>query len=224
MNEIIAKLRDKLKAAQKIELRAIENAQQSFGERERAEFFAAHQALLNAERDLARASNQEFAEPIDFPVEWDIGAPLPFLLQNESHVYLTFYVKEVDPDWNGTYVRVVDAGTKEFSDLALISFENCISTRFGAPNDEVHEGHPLEGKGLESYTAQVVRNSRWIDEIRQINSVHSCYNPESWKRLKHYIFWFHDSTFECIAESFDIKIQKTNMQDLLMKINSELLK
>ena len=224
MNDIVGKLKENLESAQKKESVAIENAQKSFGENERADYFNAHQELLAAERNLARALDQEFAEPLDFPVQWDTGAPLPFLLQNEYKSFLTFYVKEVDPNWDGSYVNVVDPGSENNVNLALVTFSCCTSTKFGSPNDEVLDGHPLEGKGLDSYTAQVVRNSKWIKELQKINSVHSCYNPESWSSLNHYIFWFHDSTFECVAESYKVEVYNTNMQKLLTQIGSELLK
>ena len=41
------------------------------------EFQAAHDAVLDAERALAAARREPHAVPIDFPVQWDIGAPLP---------------------------------------------------------------------------------------------------------------------------------------------------
>lgn len=75
-----------------------------------------------------------------------------------------------------------------------------VSAKLGSPNDEVFHGHPLAGKGLEGYTAQLVRNSRWLSELQQINSVHAGYRPEAWQKRNHYVFWFHDTTFECIAE------------------------
>jgi hypothetical protein len=34
--------------------------------------------------------------------------------------------------------------------LVLVEFDLCISARPGAPNDEVFEGHPLNGRGLEA--------------------------------------------------------------------------
>jgi hypothetical protein len=32
--------------------------------------------------------------------------------------------------------------------------------------------------------------------------VHEHHNPEGFARLNHYVFAFHDSTFECVARSF----------------------
>lgn len=39
------------------------------------EFAAAQEALLEAERALAAAQNEPYAVPIEFPVQWDTGAP-----------------------------------------------------------------------------------------------------------------------------------------------------
>lgn len=163
---------------------------------EMEEYRAAQAALLVAERELAESKGEEHAVPIDFPVQWDAGAPLPQLLVNDSRALLIFLVTE-----RGS--------------LALVEFSRCVSAKLGSPNDEVFRGHPLAGKGLEGYTAQLVRNSRWLAEIEQINSVHAGYRPEAWKKRNHYVLWFHDTTFECIAEGFAVEVRECSMSELL---------
>ena len=46
------------------------------------------EGLYEAERALAAAKGEPYAVPIDFPVAWDFGAPLPHLLQNDSRAIL----------------------------------------------------------------------------------------------------------------------------------------
>lgn len=174
--------------------------------------------MLEAERRLAAARNEEYAEPIAFPVAWDVGAPLPHLLMNDYRAFLSFYTRVVDPNWDGTYVTVKDPGGATTESLALVEFERCIAAKLGAPNDEVFAGHPLYGKGADSYTAQRVRNSRWLAEIEKIESVHRQYRPETWRTLEHYIFWFHDTTFECIAKSFEVERRACSMTELLAEM------
>jgi hypothetical protein len=65
--------------------------------------------------------------------------------------------------------------------------------------------------------------SPWIKELEAINSVHSCYRPESWSNLNHYIFGFHDSTFECVAESFLVEARATTLAGLLTEICGKLI-
>ena len=177
------------------------------------EYRLAREALLSAERELAEATSEEHALPLDFPVEWDTGAPLPHLLVNDHRALLIFLVKTIDPNWDGTYVTVKDPGSDQLESLALVEFRHCLSARLGGPNDEVLHGHPL--KGLEPYTAQLVRNSRWLAELERINSVHEQYRPADWQKYNHYVFWFHDSTFECIAESFALGLHRCSIPDLL---------
>ena len=61
-------------------------------------------------------------------------------------------------------------------------------------------------------------NSSWLKEMERINSDHRMYQPESWHDLNHYIFWFHDSTFECIARSFQVETHRMSMKDLLSRM------
>jgi hypothetical protein len=45
------------------------------------EFRAARDAVLQAERNLAAPKGEPYAVPVHFPVSWDTGARLPYLLQ-----------------------------------------------------------------------------------------------------------------------------------------------
>src|SRR6187402_3266008 len=101
------------------------------------EYRAAQAALLAAERALAAFKNEEHAVPLDFPVRWDIGAPLPQLLVNDYRAFLIFFVKTVDPRWDGTYVTIKHPGSEQRESLALVALERCISAKLGSPNDEV---------------------------------------------------------------------------------------
>jgi hypothetical protein len=74
--------------------------------------------------------------------------------------------------------------------------------KLGGPNDEAIAGHPLHGKGLRTYAAHQVVNSRWITEEERVNSVHPHHRSAWHDRLNHYVFCVHDSTFECLAEGY----------------------
>ncbi len=151
----------------------------------------------------------------DFPVRWNTGAPLPHLIRNDHRTFLAFLVRVPDPGWDGSYVTIKSPADTTAEPLALVEFQGCISAKLGAPNDEVFDGHPLQGRGLEAYTAQIVLNSPWLAELERINSVHQGYRPQSWKSLSHYVFWFHDSTFECVAQSYSVEVFQESFSALL---------
>jgi hypothetical protein len=187
------------------------------------EFHAAHAEVLRLERALAESRNEPYAVPCNFPVKWDVGAPLPFLLCNDYRTFLTFYVREVDPNWDGTYVNVRDPASTEAGSLCLVMFKNCASAKLGHPNDEAQCGHPLAGRGLEGYTAQIVKNTPWLKEVAKTNSAHPYDSPDTWTSLNHYVFWFHDSTFECLAESYEVEVTSETMPELLNRVQKKLL-
>lgn len=190
-------------------------------EREWEEYESAYAAVLSLERALASAKGEEYAIPLDFPIRWDIGAPLPHVLMSDSRTLLAFYIRVSDSNCNSATVK--PSGGESVEPLALVEFYGCISAKMGSPNDEVFGGHPLSGKGLDAYTAQIVQNSRWIAELEAINRIHEYYNPDNWRKLKHYIFWFHDSTFECVAKSYNVEIFHGSMSDLLARACKRLL-
>lgn len=145
---------------------------------------AAYEQLLNAERRLAAAEGRPYAALCDCPISWDVGAPLPTLLQSDQSADLFFLLP--DDDERVGHVR----------------FERLLSSLFGAPNDETFEGHPLHGSGFEPYRAMRVVNSPWIAQLERMNSVHHFHDPVAYAAMKHFIFPFHDTTFECVARSF----------------------
>lgn len=184
---------------------------------EMGEYHAAREAELQAERVLAAAKGEEYAVEIDMPA-WETGAPLPHLLQTNNKTFLIFILRGGDANWEVTSEDVIRAGgPPEW--LAVVTFERCICTKMGTPNDEVFHGHPLYGKGFEGYTAMTVENSRWIKQLEAINAVHHCYKPELWRELKHYILPFHDCTFECVARGFTVEKHLKGFPQLLWELS-----
>lgn len=183
---------------------------------EPAEFHAAHHAVMKAERALAAARKEAYDVPLEFPVQWDTGAPLPHLVQNDLQTFLIFLLADTQSAAEGTSVDVV--GPRDASSLAIVEFKGCVSAKMGSPNDEVFRGHPLYGKGFEGYRPLQVMNSRWTRELETINSVHQYYDPKHWEELSHFIFGFHDCTFECVARSFVVEQSATSISDALASI------
>jgi hypothetical protein len=155
--------------------------------------------LAHAQRQLAASRNQQWAEPIDFGVRWDYGAPQPHLVSNGSKAVLVCHAAFVDPNWDGTYTTVVSPSDPTPTDLLEFTFMGCHAVKFGGPNDEVR--HPLEESGLEGYEAHLIHNSQWIAEEEAINSVHPFHQGGWHERLNHYFFVFHDDMFEALADS-----------------------
>lgn len=195
--------------------RAVKHARrrlaQDYGSRE------AWGTLHEAERQLAAARHQAWAEPLDFGVTWDAGAPLPHLLSNGSTAVLVCHAAVVDPDWDGTYVTVVSPSDQTPAQMLEFTFVGCQAVRFGGPNDEALHGQPLYGRGLEGYGPHLVHNSEWIAELEAINSVHEHHRGGWHERLNHYFFVFHDEMFEAIAPSVDVRSLQATMAECLSR-------
>lgn len=145
---------------------------------------AAYERLLDAERRLAAAEGRPYAVLCDCPASWDVGAPLPTLLQSDKICTLFFLLPDDDKR------------------VGRIRFQRLSSSLFGAPNDETFQGHPLHGSGFQPYRAMQVVNSPWVAQLERMNSVHPYHDPSAYGAARHFIFPFHDATFECVAQSF----------------------
>jgi hypothetical protein len=135
------------------------------------------------------AEQGPYAVAIEFPLLWDAGAPLPTLLQCDQQTFLLFQLAQ-------------DRG------IGRIEFDGCFATSFGSPGEETFSGHPLYGRGFEAYRAMQVIHSPWIARLQKIDSVHRHHDPSTYRALRHFIFPFHDTMFECVARSF--RVEKVN--------------
>jgi hypothetical protein len=138
-----------------------------------------------------------------------VGAPVPIVLANERRVILAYLIQEKRPIWEMSKEQL--AATQDFrEEIAMIRFDLCTSHMWGLPNDEVLHGHPLAARGLSCYGGFKVENSSWIRALERMNSVHRLHDPARFWRKQHLILTFHDSTFECVCERFDVKIIRGN--------------
>ncbi len=90
-------------------------------------------------------------------------------------------------------------GANPGEDLVAVKFDSPRAHDLGGPNDEALHGHPLFERGLDAYGIYEVLGSSWIRAMERMNSVHPRHRPERFASLRHFIFTFHDVTFECVA-------------------------
>ena len=145
----------------------------------------------------------------------DIGAPLPIVLSDER-VTLLGYASQ-----GGRLLDVTDT-TSFVEELALVQFQFRKSYMFGYPNDEAFSGHPLASRGLGPYGVFEIQYSSWIRQLEKMNEVHPLHRGGYLQRLKHYVFAFHDSTFECVARSFEVSMLRGSFESLLLEMNKRL--
>ncbi|MGA1842991.1 MAG: hypothetical protein ACMUIS_00325 [bacterium] len=138
----------------------------------------------------------------------------PVLLQTDYSTFLTFNaMKDTDkPFPDGGYYKE-EAGT------AIVELIGCQITKFGYPNDEAWAGIPRT-KGL-SYGIYEVINSKWIRELAGLNR-YSFPDSGEWDS-RHFLFLFHDSCFECIADDLKIEISKEKYEDIFAKLSYRVL-
>ncbi|MCP3929775.1 MAG: hypothetical protein GY705_11815 [Bacteroidetes bacterium] len=154
---------------------------------------------------------------IDWEPLWSTGAPMPQVFSDGGNIYLIYLIHEPDPNWDGTYVRMIDNTSETSYPLALVEFDG-YTFKFGVANDEVNHGLPLWNKGLKFYSAHEIENSNWIQELKKIHSVHPQFSEDRWKDLKHYVFLFHDELLEVICKGYKIEKFNTTFKKLAAEV------
>ena len=85
-------------------------------------------------------------------------------------------------------------------------FKSYLIFKNGYPNIDVSIVQEKFGENdIESSVLYQVTNSSWITEITIANRIHPDHKDELFENLIHFLIFFHDETFECIADSYEIK-------------------
>jgi hypothetical protein len=139
--------------------------------------------------------------PLSDPPKSDPGAPRPIVFADEGRLVLSYW--EIDePPYHPSKAP-----------LAVIRFTHPYMHVFGPPNEEAISGHPLSRRGLYPGGAFRVDHSSLVRRLERMNSVHRNHDPRVFDALSHYVFTFHDSTFECVADSFESTIQNVGLDE-----------
>jgi hypothetical protein len=65
---------------------------------------------------------EEFARIIEWTPQWNTGAPMPQVFSNGHKIFLIYLIRETDPNWDGTYVTMIDNTSDTVYSLALVEF------------------------------------------------------------------------------------------------------
>ncbi len=149
-------------------------------------------------------------------IELDLGCrPEPavsgaVLVSSEYSTFLTFNAVRLNEDGPG----LVSLGH------AVVEFHHCSITKFGYPNDEARWGIPRYQ--VTSYGIYEVKNSEWIPEIVRLNRYRFPDTPED-TSTRHFLFAFHDSTFECLAGDMKLELTTEPYEQVFARISARLL-
>ena len=154
---------------------------------------------------------------LDEVVPFDIGfvpdGPMsdPILLQNEWNAFLIFNAVQ----WTTDHERGKE-GT------GIIEIDGSI-TKFGYPNHDVLGGHSLFKHGLRYSGVFEVIGSTWIQQLDAQNRI---IFPDSdiFSERRHFVFTFHDSTFECIARDIQAILSNEPFEQIYEDITERLLR
>ena len=136
------------------------------------------------------------------------GAPCPILLAEENRLVVSYWLPEVPP---------YDTGPT--GPFAFVRFHGPYFHLFGSPNDEALDGHPLSKCGLAPYSVYEVESSSLIRRLEAMNAVHPYHRPAVFDAFHHYVFTFHDSTFECVAHGLESFVEHIHSDQQLQRMS-----
>ena len=138
---------------------------------------------------------------------------MPRIYNGDFKTYLTYVVADWDEESITEFKTLEHDGYDEY--FALVGFDGK-TFRFGIANDEVFSGLPNYEQGIE--WAQIVQNSKWIEELKRIHKVHPYYDEAKWDNWNHYLLTFKDEILEIVATGYEIEIFRTSSKRIAQEV------
>jgi hypothetical protein len=146
----------------------------------------------------------------------DAQRPLPTVLLLGDQLLLAYYLDQTSGGSSAGATALSDATT--VAPCALFSFTYTRIHFFGLPNDEALNAHPLSGRGLKAHSAFEVKNSSWVYQLEKMTPRYREHDQERFEALRHFIFTFHDSTFECLAEDYHLSVHNESIANIMCSL------
>ncbi len=160
-------------------------------------------------------------EAIPFP---DVGAPMPHFMGNEERLLLSYCIGFVGVDSFSPVKTPHVVNESSRSEVVIVEFRNPVSCFLVPISDETFDAHPLARRGLLPYGVYRIDNSSWKSQTIASTYFHPRPSPGVLDAASHYVFAFHDSVFECIADGYEIRIRTASQDGVLEEMLSLLRK
>lgn len=169
---------------------------------------------LNSTQGSERHMTDAIVE-LDLGITPEAAVSGAVLLQTEDKTVLTFNAMR------STGKKSPHGGMyRESCGTAVVEFQRCLLTRFGHPNDEARWGLPKYASC--AYGIYEVKNSSWIKEVVVANRHSFPATSDDYVR-RHFLFTFHDSTFECLADDLSIRVVERPYREVFAGLASRVI-
>lgn len=128
---------------------------------------------------------------LDLPWLPDATAPAPVVWQDDYRAVVVYRAAPTDE-----------------GPMVVLEFGGVLAATFGYPGEEARGGDPLAARGLEGHGIHEVRNSSWLERLKQENL--AVFPDAVWwpndalvpgRAIRHFVVTFPEGTFACLARS-----------------------
>jgi hypothetical protein len=150
-----------------------------------------------------------------------VESPCPIVLADDGQLFVLYVLKSKPEGWYDSWVKMTSSDS-EGEPFAIIVFHRPLAYYLGIPDDEALHGHPLYRRGLRPHGAFEIENSSWQGALLKMRGLQAAHRIENYHRYRHFVLAFRDTTLECLAESYSIRIGTGSIRDAAEKVLSEL--
>jgi hypothetical protein len=134
-----------------------------------------------------------------------VDVPSPIVIAGEDRLFVLCVLQSIPEGWYDTWVKMMSSDPQG-EPFALIVFHRPLAYCRGIPDGEGLQGHPLYKRGLRPNGAFEIQSSSWQDGLMKMSRPHAAHRREGYHRYRHFILAFRDTTFECLAETYSIRL------------------
>ncbi|HYA02438.1 MAG TPA: hypothetical protein VEI04_04915 [Syntrophobacteria bacterium] len=165
-------------------------------------------------------ANDRVVELRDVP-QPSVNAACPVVVAGEDHLFVLYVLQSIPEGWYDTWVKIMspDAHGEPF---ALIVFHHPVAYGRGVPDDEALQGHPLHKRGLRPNGAFEIENSSWQDGLMKTSRFQTAHRVEHYHHYRHFVLAFRDTAFECLAETYSIRLGTGSVLDAAVRVLDEI--
>jgi len=150
-----------------------------------------------------------------------VESPCPIVLADDAQLFVLYVLQSKPEGWYDSWVKMISSDS-EGAPFAIIVFHHPLAYYHGIPDDEALHGHPLYRRGLRPHGAFEIENSSWQEGLLKMRGMQAAHRIENYHRYRHFVLAFRDTTFECLAESYSIRIGNGSLRDAAGKVLSEM--
>lgn len=165
---------------------------------------------------------KEEARVLTWYPKWLDHNPEPHLFTNGQTTYLTYSCHEGSENIGNHPINVLEEVDETSYPLAIVELKGCTAHKFEHLEERFFKYLPLWDTGLRRHSVQVIDNSKWLNDTREIHEGEYGFNKKQWVNKEHYVMLFHEDALEFLGDGFNVEVVRCTKATLFEEVRKRM--